>query len=216
MPVRSVKEYIHVIWDWNGTLLNDVDIAVDAMNSLLKRRNMPLLGIERYKDIVTFPIKDYYARLGFDFLAEPFEKLAAEYISEFNSEKYEFKLHNGVEEVLCSIFESGIKQSILSASHEQELNYAVSRLEIGRYFMRLAGLNDHLAMGKVERGKKLIEDLELKPHDVLLVGDTIHDYEVSRELGCSCLLVSNGHQSYERLAATGIDIIGSVKEIAVG
>ena len=97
---ESAKTYGHIIWDWNGTLLDDVDIVIGAMNTLLKRRNLPLLGKEKYKKIFTFPVKEYYAQLGFDFSIEPFEKLAVEYMTELNSDKYQFKLYSGVVKIL--------------------------------------------------------------------------------------------------------------------
>ena len=206
--------YKHIIWDWNGTLLDDVDIVIDAMNNLLKRRKLPLLDIEKYKDIFTFPVKDYYTRLGFDFNEEPFEKLAIEYISEFNSSNYQFKLHKGVEEVLKRVRNMNISQSILSASQEQELNEIVQKLNINKFIVKAAGLNDHYAISKVERGKELLVDLDLEPIDALLIGDTIHDYEVSRELGCDCLLVCNGHQCYEKLKWCNVDIINDILNVS--
>lgn len=80
-------------------------------------------------------------------------------------------------------------------------------LNIDQYFIAVAGLGDHYAVGKVERGKELLEELKLEPDSVLLIGDTIHDYEVSRELDCKCLLVANGHQDIDRLQKCGVDII---------
>ena len=213
MLMDNCKSYKHFIWDWNGTLLNDVDIVIDAMNSLLKRRNLPLLDEENYKNIFTFPVKDYYAQLGFDFFVEPFEELATEYISEFNSQKYQFRLHPGVEEVLSFVSNMGISQSILSASKEQELIDAVSKLNIDGYFIRIAGLNNHYAVSKVERGKDLLAELGLKPDEVLLIGDTIHDCEVSEEIGCGCLLVCSGHQSYQRIKDCGASIIESISDV---
>jgi len=56
-----------------------------------------LLDKEKYRNIFIFPVKDYYTQLGFDFNIEPFEKLATEFISEFSSEKYQFRLHHGAE-----------------------------------------------------------------------------------------------------------------------
>ncbi len=213
MLIDNCKSYKHIIWDWNGTLLDDVGIVIDAMNSLLKMRNLPLLDEEKYKDIFTFPVKDYYAQLGFDFIVEPFEKLAAEYIAEFNSDKYRFSLHSDVETVLQFISDLGMGQSVLSASKEQELIEAVSKLNIDGYFERIAGLNNIYAVSKVERGKELLSELGLKPNEVLLIGDTLHDYEVAEEMGCSCLLVCNGHQSYQRVKGCGADIIESISEV---
>lgn len=209
----SVRTYRHIIWDWNGTLLDDVDIVIEAMNTLLKRRNLPLLGKEKYKNIFTFPVKDYYAQLGFDFSVEPFEKLAVEYIAEYNSDKYQFKLHPGVEEILECINKMGISQSILSASQEQGLVDAVGKLNIGSYFKRIAGLNNYYAISKTERGEELLRELGIKPDDVLLVGDTIHDYEVAEELECGCLLICNGHQSYRRIFHCNAPVVESISDV---
>lgn len=203
----------HIIWDWNGTLLDDVEIVIAAMNVLLKKRKLALLDYKTYKDIFTFPVQDYYAHLGFDFGIEAFEELATEYIAELNSDKYCFKLYTGAKKILDEIRIKGITQSILSASQEEELNDIVKRLGIGGYFKKIAGLDNHYAKSKVEKGKEFLAELELKPQEVLLVGDTVHDYEVSQEIGCDCLLVANGHQSYERLAILEVDIVNSLSDV---
>ena len=209
-----MKIYKHVIWDWNGTLLDDVEIVIDAMNNLLKRRELPLLNYESYRNIFTFPVKEYYMQLGFDFLVEPFEELATEYIAELNSDKYCFNLFAEAEKVLKHIHNMGVNQSILSASQEKELNDIVNRLGIKRYFKKVVGLNNHYAASKVERGKEIIIDLDLKSEEVILVGDTIHDYEVACEIGCDCLLVANGHQSYKRLGELTVNIVNSLLDVS--
>lgn len=208
--MKKKQGYKHIIWDWNGTLLNDVETVVEAMNNLLKRRNLPLLDMEKYREIFTFPVEEYYAQLGFDFSKEPFEELATEYMAEFNSKKYQFRLHSGVEEVLTFINNKGMNQSVLSASKEQELIDSINELNIGGYFTKIAGLNNHYAVSKVERGKELLSYLNFRPDEVLLIGDTKHDFEVAGELGCGCMLLSNGHQSYHRLSACNARIIDDI------
>jgi len=210
---KTMEAHKHIIWDWNGTLIDDVDIVIDAMNVLLKKRKLTLLDYKTYKDIFTFPVQDYYAHLGFDFGIEAFEQLATEYIAELNSDKYCFKLYTGVKEILDVIQMKGITQSILSASQEEELKGIVKGLGISGYFNKIAGLDNHYAKSKVEKGKTILDELELKPQEVLLVGDTIHDYEVSQEIGCDCLLVACGHQSYERLASLEVDIVNSLSDV---
>ncbi len=208
--MNSIKAYKHIIWDWNGTLLNDVHIAIECMNRLLQKRHLPLLDTSKYKNIFTFPVKDYYSQLGFDFASESFEKLAAEFISEFRSEDNKFSLYIGTEQVLKYINKLGIGQSILSASQECELMEIVTRLNIREYFCKVAGLNNHYAVSKIERGKELLTELGREPQEVLLIGDTVHDYEVAKELGCDCLLVCNGHQSYERIKVCKAESISDI------
>ena len=67
--------YKHIIWDWNGTLLDDGWLFVDVMNTILKRRKMNTITLEKYREIFGFPVKNYYIKLGFDLEKEPFEDL---------------------------------------------------------------------------------------------------------------------------------------------
>ena len=73
---------VTVVWDWNGTLLNDVELNCAIMNRmLLERGKKPLPDLETYRRIFGFPIKGYYERAGFDFSREPYEDVADEYLS---------------------------------------------------------------------------------------------------------------------------------------
>ena len=52
-----------ILWDWNGTLLDDVDLCVDALNRLLAGFGYPQrYDHERYRAIFGFPIEEYYVR----------------------------------------------------------------------------------------------------------------------------------------------------------
>jgi len=211
--IERISKYKHIIWDWNGTLINDVWLVVEIMNKMLKKRNMPGIDSKRYREIFDFPVIDYYAKLGFDFSDESFEKLTVEFISEYYTRFNECKLFDETEEVLKKIRDMGISQSILSASKEDVLIEKIKYYSIDKYFCRIMGLENHYAESKVERGKKWITELNLNPQDVLLMGDTAHDYDVSEHIGCDCLLIANGHYSYERLAKLGVDVVGTLKEM---
>ncbi len=208
----SRKKYKHIIWDWNGTLLDDVDIVIDAMNNLLRRRGLPLINRELYKHIFTFPVKDYYARLGFDFLVEPFEKLADEFTAEIYSNKYCYKLFPEVEGILEKVNCLGITQSILSASAQDKLTEMIDTFGIGRYFKAVNGLSNHYAHSKIEAGKQCLSILEIKVDEVIFIGDTAHDFEAAAALGCDCLLIANGHQSYTRLKPLKAALVNSLLE----
>src|SRR5665647_855016 len=82
-----------IIWDWNGTLLDDVDIVIESINKLLQDRNMVLLNIKRYLDVFTFPVQDYYERIGFDLNNEPFEIPAFQFITNYNKAVESCRLH---------------------------------------------------------------------------------------------------------------------------
>ena len=78
--MNNLVQYKHIIWDWNGTLLNDGWLFVEVMNIVLKRRKMKPITLDSYREIFRFPVKDYYMKLGFDFEKESFESSGLEFI----------------------------------------------------------------------------------------------------------------------------------------
>ena len=57
-------KYKHIIWDWNGTLVDDTWLCVEIINKLLKKRNLKLVTIDDYKEKFMFPVREYYIELG--------------------------------------------------------------------------------------------------------------------------------------------------------
>ena len=108
----SSSKYKHIIWDWNGTLLDDGWLFVDVMNSILKRRNMDTITLKKYREIFGFPVKNYYIKLGFDLDAEPFEKSGLEFIREYGKRRYEAQLYPEVIALLNELSNIGITHSI--------------------------------------------------------------------------------------------------------
>jgi len=201
-----------VIWDWNGTLLDDAWLCVEITNGLLSRRRLPILTRERYQRVFDFPVRDYYRRLGFDLESESFERLGTEFIEEYAARRFECTLQPHARETLEAVRRSGVAQSILSAYQQDSLRELVKYFDLGHYFTRLAGLDDHYARGKLDLGAELLKSLRCRPEEVLLVGDTAHDFEVADALGARCALVTGGHHSHEKLAACGVPVFSCLQE----
>jgi len=202
-----------IIWDWNGTLLNDAGLAVQTMNQMLERRGLPLLSVDGYKSVFTFPVKDYYQKIGFDFQAEPFEVPALEFIDCYNSRVNECSLHPYTLNVLNYFQSMGVKQYILSAMEQQVLNDCMKHYQIENFFEHVSGLDNFYAASKIDNGHRLIAELKLNTADLVLIGDTVHDFEVASELGCQCILIADGHQSKAVLQATGTLVIDSILQL---
>jgi phosphoglycolate phosphatase len=202
-----------IIWDWNGTLLNDTELCVQTMNEMLQKRNLQQLTVAMYQEFLSFPVKDYYQKIGFDFDAEPFEIPALEYIDLYNSRVNKCKLHDQSITVLKYFQSKGTRQFILSASKQDALDQCLEQYQIGHFFEHVSGLDNHYAASKLENGQKLISELNLNPKELVLVGDTVHDFEVASELGCRCVLIANGHQSRQILEATGARVIDKLIQL---
>lgn len=207
------KKYSHIIWDWNGTLFDDVNWCVDVMNEMLLKRGLPPLSdVPHYQALFCFPIKEYYQNLQFDFDSEPFEKLATEFIEAYHfNETGNSQLHFGVELVLEAIKEQEITQLILSASKLENLHTQLGVFDISHYFEDILGLTDVYAKSKVEIGLDYLAKNDVE--SVLVIGDTVHDYELAIALHADCILIANGHQDREKLESCDVPVVDDISEI---
>jgi len=176
---------------------------------LSKRFLKTFENTNEYHQVFSFPVIDYYRKIGFDFEKEPFEDLAVEYIDSYYSGS--FTLHENAEEVLSRIHEKGIKQVILSASEINNLKKQLSVFDIEKYFDEILGISDIYAGSKTEIGLEFIKKANVEK--ALLIGDTEHDFETACALGADCVLISNGHQSREKLIALGVPVLKNISDI---
>ena len=202
-----------VIWDWNGTLLNDLSVAVTIINQMLIERNLKPITVEHYLEVFTFPVCDYYEQIGFDLEKEPFEIPAFQFISNYNIAVQTCRLHRDVTAILGCLKDQGYRQFILSAMEQQQLEKTVQQSGIPHFFEELVGLDNHFASSKIENGREMFTKRGLTPELTVLIGDTVHDYEVAEAIGCKCILVTHGHQSQRRLMKTGAKVVDSLDEI---
>ena len=205
--------YEHVIWDWNGTLLDDVALCLDIMNRMLDARGMRRIEPVRYREIFDFPVQLYYRELGFDFDAEPFERLAALYCEQYDARVVECALQGNARRILERLSERGVSQAILSSQEQAALQDALYHFRIDHHFAEVVGRSDRHATGKLDTGRALLERLGAEPSATLLIGDTVHDFEVAAALGLDCILVSHGHHSRQRLEAVHHDVVPSLRTL---
>jgi len=213
MKRTMIDRFGGIIWDWNGTLLNDTELCVRTMNEMLLKRNLQQLTVAGYKDVFSFPVKDYYQKIGFDFDTEPFEIPALEFIDLYNSRVNSCKLHENSITVLKHFQSIGIRQLILSAMKQDALDQCLVQHQIGHFFEHVSGLDNHYAASKLENGQQLISELNLNPEELVLIGDTVHDFEVASNLSAQCILIANGHQSRKILETTGVQVIDEIGQL---
>lgn len=206
-------KYKYVIWDWNGTLLDDAALSVEIFNKMCLYFAIPTISLETYRRDFRFPVIEFYEEHGYDFSKIDFQKVGHFYVSEYNKRRFHCKLHKGVVEVMSALQSAGCGQSILSAYEQNFLLKCVLRFELDRFMDCVYGLDNVLAGSKVERGKSLMAELGANPLETIIVGDTDHDKAVADALGTDCALLSVGHICRENLEKLGAPVFDSHLEL---
>jgi phosphoglycolate phosphatase len=202
-----------VIWDFNGTLLDDVDCCVSTLNALRLQRQMAALTRDEYRGRFGFPVRAFYEQIGFDFAAEDYAALSRDFIAEYTRRQGEMRLCAGAREALERLGRRGVQHIVVSAMEARLLGDMLAALELAPLLAGHHGRPDHSAGSKVELGAQAVHALRVDPRLVLVVGDTLHDLELGQAIGCKVVLYAGGHQSRERLAASGVPVIDVLDEI---
>jgi phosphoglycolate phosphatase len=188
-----------IIWDWNGTLLNDVDYNMDVVNAMLKRRGMKILTRDEYRILKKVPIKQFYIDIGIDVSTDnTFSEIIKEYWVIYKEKYPQLKLNENAKNILQKTQKNGVKNYLLSLTNNKELVKQIDSFDIRSFFEKIAGSIDSEAKNKIDKLKKLIEKEKIIINESLIVGDVINDYEAAEEFGMRCILYSNGHQEIDR------------------
>lgn len=206
-------KYTDIIWDFNGTIIDDVETGIVSVNTMLAERGLPTIpNKDAYRKIFHFPIEDYYRDLGFDFECEPYEVLAPIWVALYLENVKEAPLQPFVSEAIQKFNKKGLHQHVLSASELSMLKEQLDGFGLLDNFESISGLDNIHARSKSELArswKKANADAV-----ALVIGDTEHDYETARLLGADCALICGGHQTKERLLeCEGARVYDSLEEL---
>lgn len=203
----------HVIWDWNGTLLNDVQYGVDLINRLLRAYGKPeLRDIAAYHRVFTFPVKNYYAAIGFG--ADIFDEVAVKWMDSYMRDEKCCPLREGAVEIARKFHDKNIHQVVISASKLSNLHTQMASRPYFDFFDPPRGLGDIYAGSKIDIALDWMRTSGAKAENTVLIGDTLHDKAVADALQCRCILVQGGHQSADALRQSGAMVASHLKEAA--
>lgn len=201
-----------IIWDFNGTIVDDVTASLKSVNGILQKRSLPLININQYYSYIDTPIIKFYENI-LDLKKEDFEIISKEFSYGYNKHMVKDCLMENVEKVLEYAKELGIEQYLLSSSNEELVKKAVETLGVSKFFKVISGAKNHRAESKIARGNRLIAENKLDTDQLLIVGDTLHDYIFAKEIKSQCILTTKGHQGIEQFKGTSATIVEDLIEV---
>lgn len=197
-----------LIWDWNGTLLDDVAAAVGALNRMLVKRGAQPVTVGHYRRRFGFPVRPFYAELGVDLEKWDWDEICEDFHNFVLEEPQAVRAEaRPALELAASL---GFRQNVLSALRQDKLEAAIGAAGFRGFFDNVFGVDNLDGASKLQRGRELMAAIGPSADRPVFIGDTLHDAEVAHELGARCVLVSCGHQLPERLVAAGCPVADSL------
>ncbi len=203
----------HVVWDWNGTLFDDVSAMYGAACEVFAARGLPAVTMSAYRAAYTRPISLFYSRLfGREFDPAEFPGLEQDFHAAYRSRMTPCGLAEGAAEALASWRGRGGTQSLLSMWRHAELLPFVEWFGIAGEFMRIDGLRGLGGGRKSAHLAAHLAALGLRPADVLVVGDSVDDADAAADAGAACVLYDGGYHDRNALDAVGVPVVGNLEQ----
>jgi phosphoglycolate phosphatase-like HAD superfamily hydrolase len=204
----------HLVWDWNGTLLDDLTLVVDATNASLAGVGGPRVTAKEHRRDFRRPISAYYEHV----LRRPITLAEFGFLDRAFHDAYRAGLPacELAVDALAAIAQWRGTQSLLSMWFHQELVPTVAERGLTAHLSRVDGLRDSVGGGpKAPHLRAHLSALGMRGEDCVLIGDSVDDAEAAVTVGARVVLYRGGFTDDDRLVATGAPVAATLVE-AVG
>ena len=203
-----------VLWDWNGTLVDDASLCVDILNELLNEYEKSNITLEFYRKNFSFPVDNFYRKISLPHNGAEFEEISKKFIFRYREKWKKCSLQQNTLDILRHFESLNIKQIILSAGNQYDVEKFIKYYGLDFFFEQILGTDNIKAEGKVELAMNFFSKSDYKAEEILIVGDTLHDLEIGNKIGCMTILSSMGHNSKSFLAGFHDHLIDDLRDIS--
>ena len=200
-----------ILWDFNGTVMDDMGASAGAVNAMLQKRGLPLITEEWYTLNLIMPLEAFYESVGFDMSKERIEVVSEEFQAECS--KFPRPVFPEVLSALERFAKKGYRQLLFSSLHHDILTRQTKERGIEGYFEGIVGRQDRRLGGKEKVVEAYLQERGIDPKEVLIVGDLTTDADMANYVGSPCALICKGHQHRTVLEPTGAYVLNSAAEI---
>ncbi|MFF5569037.1 HAD family hydrolase [Streptomyces sp. NPDC012623] len=211
------KQHAHLVWDWNGTILDDIRAVVGATNAAFAEIGLEPISLDRYRELYCVPIPRFYERLT-GRLPSDAEWVAMDetFHRHYTRRRSGCALTAGVEELLAAWSLDGGSHSLLSMYGHQELVPVVRGYGIERHFLRIDGRTGPSGGSKALHMERHLTSLAaegaISAARTVVIGDAVDDAVAAAHVGARAVLYTGGTHSRTALEAVGVPVVDSLAE----
>jgi phosphoglycolate phosphatase-like HAD superfamily hydrolase len=201
----------HLVWDWNGTLLDDLPLVVSSTNAAFASVSAPALTAEAHRRAFRRPVAEFYAEV----LGRALEEGEFGRLDKIFHDAYRLGLTSCALAIDAQTAMRGWTgtQSLLSMWFHDELVPEVERRGLTALLARIDGLRSTVGGDlKADHLARHLSELGVEGSSTVLIGDSVDDADAAAYVGARCVLYTGGFTDPSRLRAVGVPVADSLVE----
>ncbi|MER6389852.1 HAD hydrolase-like protein [Streptomyces sp. NPDC001523] len=206
----------HIVWDWNGTLLHDIDAVILATNASFAEFGFAPITLETYRELYVVPVPKFYERLMGRMPTEAEWLVMDEtFHRHYWSSAETAGLAEGALELLRGWQGAGSTQSLLSLAPHDKLVPLVRTHGIDTHFLRVdgrTGPSHTTKAGHLVRHMAAMAAAGVTADRTVLIGDAVDDALAAAHVGARAVLYTGGSHSRSSLESAGVPVVDTLAE----
>jgi phosphoglycolate phosphatase len=203
-----------VVFDWDGTLADSTAPIASALQNACRDLGLDIPDDMAARHVIGLGLSDAMKIVAPTLPAARYPELGARYRQLYLEREAEIPLFDGVRDMLAELESAGYLLAIATGKTRAGLARVLERNGLGGFFHATRCADEGLPKPHPDMLLHLMERLEVRPEETLMIGDTTHDLELAESAGASALAVAYGAHPHGELAQRDpLATVGSVGEL---
>src|SRR5215472_17339132 len=190
----------NIIFDWSGTLVDDLPAVLKASNFVLAQAGKPEMTLEEFRAEFSLPFTNFYNR----------------HTPHVSMPQLEEWFHAEFKRAQTAVCELPHARSFLEFCRENKLRlFLLSRVHDDHFLVQCGVTGFDIFLEKPYKGvwdkrekiHEILRENRLRAEETLFIGDMQHDIETARHGGVHSCAVLTGYNTLEQLRAAKPDLI---------
>jgi len=192
------KQYELIIFDWDGTLIDSAAHIIECMQWVIGRMRIAPRSVAEIRHIIGLGMRQAILTLYPDFNESEIELFIDEYRQYFFAQQQSLPFP-GVEQLLQQLGQAGYVMAVATGKGRRGLDLALNNLQFGGYFSATRCADETQSKPHPLMLEEILEELSLTPDQALMVGDTVFDLDMAKNINMDAVAVCNGVHEREKL-----------------
>jgi phosphoglycolate phosphatase len=202
-----------IIYDWNGTLIDDTRYCFEAVNYALACHGFMQASFEDFTKFYDAPFSNLWCGLGVprDQFNSLIHVLYSSFHKIFGAREESAKPRKGAQETLQNIGRAQIGQCVLSNHFCSSIRRQADAYKLGGFLTSILA-NENIddqkkGIAKSDRLARYMRANQIAPENVIIVGDTPEETRIGKELKLITVALLGGYASETRQRAENPDYV---------
>jgi phosphoglycolate phosphatase len=200
----QARRFDCITFDWDGTLFDSTAIITRCIQEAVREVGGTVPSDEQASYVIGLGLMQALAHAAPDVPKDRYPALGEAYRQQWALHVDDISFFPGTLAMLQDLKQRGYKLAVATGKSRKGLNEVLQRELEG---IRLSSLFDASRTADQTAGKpdpqmlhELMDELDVKPERMLMIGDTTHDLQLARNAGVASVGVSFGAHAHEAFA----------------